>query len=179
MNTNQPGRLLLVALGNPGDKYRTTRHNAGWLWVDYQFDVHDYVHDKYGNYDYTTFNVDGLQITILKPQTFMNNSGSAVAHAMDHFGFSLNQLLVVHDEVDLEIGNYKLQQGRGTGGHNGIDSIHKSLGTNEYWRLRLGVRPSLISPSVKADTYVLKKFSADELDKLIQINKEKILQEIS
>ena len=174
----QQKSILIVGLGNPGDKYRSTRHNAGWIWLDSVFDAHDYVHDKYGNYDYTTLSEDGRQIILIKPQTFMNNSGKAVKHALDHFGIDLNNLLVVHDDVDIEIGDYKLSNSRGSGGHNGIKSIHQSLGSNEYNRLRLGVRPVGVSQTVKADTYVLKKLSKEELDLITKLDRAQVLNNI-
>ena len=161
---------VLVGLGNPGSRYAHTRHNAGWLWLDAQFGTEGYEFNKYGNYEFKHSSKDGDNFIIVKPQTFMNASGAAASYALRQFGITASQLIVVHDEVDLEIGEFKYSCGRGDGGHNGIKSITKLLGTNEYCRLRLGVRPAEASPQTKADTYVLNRFRDNELELLNQIS---------
>lgn len=165
---------VLIALGNPGSRYAKTRHNAAWLWVDHHFPNLDYGYDKYGDYEYAETSLDDTHLIIIKPQTFMNHSGKSVAYAMRKYGVTESDLVVVHDEVDLEIGQSKYSCNRGEGGHNGIKSINQHIGNKNYCRLRLGVRPVEISPSVKADTYVLGRFREEELEKLCQVNKVEV-----
>ena len=161
---------VLVGLGNPGSRYAHTRHNAGWLWLDAQFGADGYEFNKYGNYKFKHSSKDGDNYIIVKPQTFMNASGTAASYALRHFGITASQLIVVHDEVDLEIGEFKYSCGRGDGGHRGLKSINSHLGTKDYCRLRLGVRPIEASPQTKADTYVLNRFRDTELEPLDQIS---------
>jgi PTH1 family peptidyl-tRNA hydrolase len=161
---------LITGLGNPGSRYQKTRHNAGWLWLDHHFPNLNYEFDKYGNYSWAEQVADGCKVILIKPQTFMNNSGQSVSYAMRKFGVTESDLVIVHDEVDLEIGQFKYSCSRGDGGHNGLRSINQHLGNNKYCRLRLGVRPIEVAPSIKADKYVLGKFREEELELLKQIS---------
>ena len=166
---------LIIALGNPGSRYQHTRHNAAWLWIDHHFSDVDYQYDKYGDYEYASTSIDDMTIVIIKPQTFMNKSGLAVEYAMRKYGVTESDVNIIHDDVDLEIGQFKYSCNRGDGGHNGIKSINQALGTTDYCRLRLGVRPLEVLPTTKADTYVLGRFRDEELDKLYQIDKGEVL----
>jgi peptidyl-tRNA hydrolase, PTH1 family len=150
------GIKLIVGLGNPGDKYESTRHNAGFWFVDliavqnncklaldakmFGF-VAKFEQDKY----------------LLKPTTFMNGSGKAVAALANYYKILPSEILVVHDELDLKAGSVKLKFGGGHGGHNGLKDIHAALGTPDYWRLRLGIghpgeRNEVINYVLKAPT---------------------------
>jgi peptidyl-tRNA hydrolase, PTH1 family len=158
------GCRLVVGLGNPGDRYQTTRHNAGWLWLDHHFGVEDYEYDKYGQYYYKHVDIDGDCWEVIKPDTYMNKSGQATAHALRRFDLALENMVVVQDEVDLVAGEYKYSCSRGDGGHKGIRSINDHMGSNNYCRLRLGVRPPEVSAGVKADSYVLSQLRQSEID---------------
>lgn len=155
------GIKLFVGLGNPGEKYAATRHNAGFWWID-QFAA---ASGSALSLDAKFFGVAGkLKPTndcwLLKPTTFMNASGKSVAAIANYFKIQANEILVVHDELDLPTGQAKLKFGGGHGGHNGLRDIHAALGTAEYWRLRIGIG----HPGNKAEVvnYVLKAPSKDE-----------------
>ncbi len=131
---------LLVGLGNPGDKYETTRHNAGFWWID---QVAASTKSKLA-LDSKLFGVVGKlnasnDVWLLKPTTFMNASGKAVAALANYYKITPAQILVVHDELDLPPETAKLKKGGGHGGHNGLKDITAALGTPDFWRLRLGI----------------------------------------
>jgi PTH1 family peptidyl-tRNA hydrolase len=159
---------LIVGLGNPGPKYLLTRHNVGFLFIDM------YARLRAENASFKSeFKAETLKIKIgdehvilCKPQTFMNLSGESVQPLMKFYILSTDDLLVVHDEVDIPFANLKFQPKRGHGGHNGIRNIHQMLGTDNYGRLRLGVgRPPAGVPIETAD-WVLANFSKDEQTQL-------------
>jgi peptidyl-tRNA hydrolase, PTH1 family len=150
------GIKLIVGLGNPGDKYAATRHNAGFWFVDA---VAAQNNCKLA-LDAKTFGFVGkfdVDKWLLKPTTFMNGSGKAVAALANYYKMSPAEILVVHDELDLQAGSFKLKFGGGHGGHNGLKDIHAALGTADYWRLRLGIghpgdRNEVINFVLKAPT---------------------------
>lgn len=153
---------LFVGLGNPGPEYEGTRHNAGFLCAD-QFARKMQLAlamDRAYCAELGRIVVDGQPVWMLKPQTFMNLSGRSVASLAKYFKIEPRQILVLHDELDLEPGDAKLKFGGSHAGHNGLRSIHAELGTAEYWRLRLGVG----HPGVKAEVvnWVLKKPILDD-----------------
>ena len=131
---------LLVGLGNPGDKYEATRHNAGFWWID---QVAASTKSKLA-LDSKLFGVVGKlnlsnDVWLLKPTTFMNASGKAVAALANYYKITPAQILVIHDELDLPPETAKLKKGGGHGGHNGLKDIAAVLGTPDFWRLRLGI----------------------------------------
>jgi peptidyl-tRNA hydrolase, PTH1 family len=147
---------LIVGLGNPGSEYAATRHNIGFMAVDA-------LADKYGCGPWKK-KFKGLVTTsqdpallLLKPQTFMNLSGEAVAEAVNFHKLTPKQVIVFHDDLDLEPGQVKVKQGGGSGGHNGLKSIDAHIGVN-YWRVRIGIG----HPGMKGDivtNYVLGAFA--------------------
>jgi peptidyl-tRNA hydrolase, PTH1 family len=153
--------LLVAGLGNPGREYARTRHNAGHL-----------VCDEIGRREGTSFRskfsgelaelrLDGSRVALLKPQTYMNESGRSVAAAVRFFKLPPERLLVVHDEVDLDLGRLQARMGGGLAGHNGLRSVAQQLGTPEFMRLRIGIgRPERGDPRPVAD-WVLSPFSDD------------------
>lgn len=132
---------LIVGLGNPGREYAATRHNAGFLWLDElasQQSVTFKADSKfYGLMARTT--LQGREIYLLKPQTFMNLSGRAVGAVAQFYKIEVAQILVVHDELDLLPGAVKLKLGGGHGGHNGLKDIIAQLSSKDFWRLRVGI----------------------------------------
>jgi PTH1 family peptidyl-tRNA hydrolase len=152
---------LFVGLGNPGPDYEYTRHNAGFWWVDAVARALNapLVLNKgyFGLIARTTHN--GKSVWLLEPQTFMNLSGKSVAALANFFKISPQEILVTHDELDITPGEAKLRLGGSHAGHNGLRDIHAQLGTDQYWRLRLGIG----HPGNKADVinWVLKKPSLD------------------
>jgi len=132
------GIKLIVGLGNPGDKYEATRHNAGFWFID---TIATQSNCKLTS-DSKFYGIVGKlnqEVWLLKPTTFMNNSGKAVAALANYYKISPAEILVIHDELDLLAGSAKLKFGGGHGGHNGLKDIHAALGTADYWRIRLGI----------------------------------------
>jgi PTH1 family peptidyl-tRNA hydrolase len=135
------GIKLIVGLGNPGPQYEATRHNAGFWWVDDIAAAHGARLNVEGKFFGTAGRLqhDGNESWLLKPATFMNASGRAVAAIAGFYKIAPDAILVVHDELDLPPGAAKLKKGGGHGGHNGLKDIASALGTPEFWRLRLGI----------------------------------------
>ncbi len=152
---------LLVGLGNPGPDYELTRHNAGFWWLDEVARAlkTPLVMDKSYHGLVARTSVNGQTVWLLKPQTFMNLCGKSVAALARFFKIEPQEILVAHDELDIVPGEAKLKLGGSHAGHNGLRDIHAQLGTDNYWRLRLGVG----HPGVKSDVvnWVLKKPSLD------------------
>jgi len=159
---------LFVGLGNAGAEYEATRHNAGFWWLQA-------LADKLGarlvperGYQALAARVNGPQgpVWLLEPMTFMNRSGFAVASLARFFKIEPQQILVVHDELDLLPGQAKLKFGGSAAGHNGLKDIHGMLGTPDFWRLRLGIG----HPGVKSEVvnYVLKRPSAADREAIEQ-----------
>jgi PTH1 family peptidyl-tRNA hydrolase len=152
---------LFVGLGNPGSEYQDTRHNAGFWWIDalaQQLKVKLATDKGYHGLVARTV-LHGQTVWLLEPQTFMNVSGKSVAALSRFFKIAPEEILVVHDEMDIAPGEAKLKRGGSHAGHNGLRDIHAQLGTDDYWRLRLGVG----HPGVKSEvvSWVLKKPSLD------------------
>lgn len=152
---------LLVGLGNPGPEYEATRHNAGFWWLDEvarQLKAPLLMDRSYHGFVART-TVDGQTVWLLKPQTFMNLCGKSVAALARFFKIAPDEILVAHDELDIAPGEAKLKLGGSHAGHNGLRDIHAQLGTDDYWRLRLGIG----RPVDKAEVihWVLKKPSLD------------------
>lgn len=155
--------FLIVGLGNPGEHYHSTRHNIGFLIVDQLATSwgEKTCREKWQAL-YTSTSVLGKNLHIIKPLTFMNRSGKAVAQYFRFFKILPDHLLVIHDDLDMAPGRIKLVKGGGAGGHNGIKSIVENLGTSDYFRLKIGIgRPGKggIHPDIPVENYVLSKFN--------------------
>ena len=160
---------LFVGLGNPGTDYEATRHNAGFWWIDALAAQWGALLLPERGYQALVARVNSPPGTpasaagpvwLLQPMTFMNRSGVSVATLARFFKIEANQILVVHDELDIQPGQVKLKQGGSAAGHNGLKDIHGMLGSADYWRLRLGIG----HPGVKSEVihYVLQKPSAEQ-----------------
>jgi peptidyl-tRNA hydrolase, PTH1 family len=152
---------LLVGLGNPGPEYEATRHNAGFWWIDEvarHVGAHLVPERPYFGL-VARVNRPGGPVWLLEPMTFMNLSGKSVSALARFFKIAPEEILVVHDELDLLPGQMKLKLGGSHAGHNGLKDIHAQLGSADYWRLRLGIG----HPGVKAEVvnYVLRKPSPE------------------
>jgi len=132
---------LIVGLGNPGREYETTRHNAGFWWVDGLAHAHklDFRSEARFHGLAARGQLHGHEILLFKPQTFMNASGRAVGAIIQFYKIAPAEILVAHDELDLPPGVARLKMGGGHGGHNGLKDIIAHLGTRDFWRLRLGI----------------------------------------
>lgn len=151
---------LIAGLGNPGTRYAATRHNVGFMVAERLAERHG-ISIKRKGYSglYGVGRIAGCEAAILLPQTFMNRSGGSVQGATAGLKLSTDDLVVIHDEIDLPFGTMRFKKGGGHGGHNGLRSIGQSLGTPEYLRVRVGVgRPEYGEVS----DYVLSPFAAAE-----------------
>lgn len=156
--------VLCVGLGNPGDEYATTRHNAGFLFLDQwaqTLGVLNWRRDFDGLVS-ATQSSDLGKIILLKPQTYMNASGRSVAACLNFFKLSPKDLVVFHDDLDLPVGVFKVKKGGSHGGHNGLRDIHRALGTDTYARVRMGIDRPADRAQVK--DYVLSHFSSPEME---------------
>ena len=168
---------LIVGLGNPGPKYQLTRHNIGFLFIDAlaEFSAGQRQYKNEFKAEVQKVKLGTEQIILCKPQTFMNLSGESVQPLLGFYGLQLEDLLVVHDEVDQPFGAMKFQVKRGHGGHNGIRNIHQQLVSDNYARLRLGVgRPPVfvddggekVRGTMDVADWVLHNFSAEEQSRM-------------
>ena len=132
---------LIAGLGNPGREYERTRHNAGYWWVDAIAEKRRAAWKKESKFAGSTARIEegGRDFWLLKPATYMNESGRSLGAFMRFYRIEPAELLVVHDELDLPPGTVRLKMGGGTGGHNGLTDIIEVLGTKEFWRLRVGI----------------------------------------
>ena len=154
--------LLVAGLGNPGREYARNRHNVGWLVVDELARRHGGSWRAKFNGQLAEIRIEGHKVALLKPETFMNDSGHAVQAAVTFFKLSPDAVLVVHDEGDLELGRLQARLGGGLGGHNGLRSVAQQLGTPDFLRLRVGVgRPERGDPRPLAD-FVLADFRPED-----------------
>lgn len=151
---------LIVGLGNPGEEYEKTRHNVGFLAVEaLRLRIEDFSNwklDKKLESEVSRGHIASCceDVILAKPQTFMNNSGGAVKLLITNYTLLITDLLVVHDDLDLELGTLRLSFGSGSAGQNGVESIINTLDTKDFWRLRIGIGPKL----GEADKFVLKRF---------------------
>jgi PTH1 family peptidyl-tRNA hydrolase len=161
--------LLVAGLGNPGRGYEQTRHNVGWLVSDELARRHGGSFRSKFSGQLSELRVDGSRVALLKPETYMNESGRSISAAARFFKVEPDALVVVHDDVDLEPGRLQARSGGGLAGHNGLRSIASALGTNDFLRLRIGVgRPGRGDRRSVSD-YVLSDFEPDEgVDALVQ-----------
>ena len=151
---------LIVGLGNPGGEYKNTRHNVGFMALDYYLEENNLNADKKkfkGIYAETTIN--GEKIILLKPQTYMNSSGTCVRDFVNYFHIDVKDMLVIYDDMDLNVGTLRLREKGSAGGHKGMNSIIENLKTNEFKRVRVGISKD---KNISVVDYVLGKFSSED-----------------
>jgi len=154
--------LLVAGLGNPGPSYERDRHNVGWMVVDELARRAEVSFKAKFSGRLGETRLDGKRLALLKPETFMNESGRSISAAARFYKVPIDRVLVVHDEVDLDVGRLQARAGGGLAGHNGLRSIAQMLGGAEFLRLRVGVgRPGRGDPRDVAD-YVLSPFEPHE-----------------
>jgi len=158
---------LIVGLGNPGPEYLMTRHNAGFWFVDALANKLslNYSPDKKFQAEVCRYQSGSTDCWLCKPQTYMNDSGAAVQALMSYYKLSIDQVMVVHDEIDLMPGTTRLKKNGGHGGHNGLRDIIQRTGSSEFLRLRIGVGHP--GSKDKVVPYVLGRASADEENQII------------
>lgn len=158
---------LIVGLGNPGNEYNNTRHNIGFMMIDNILESLNITtgKEKMGGLYFET-NINGEKIIFLKPSKYINLSGDVIKKYIDFYKIDLEDIFIIHDDLDLEIGSYKLREKGGSGGHNGLKNIENNLKTKNYHRMKIG-----ISNNKNMDTkdYVLGHLSKEEQKKLNEI----------
>lgn len=150
---------LIVGIGNPGREYEKTRHNIGFMVIDAYLGNVSY-QEKF-NALYTKKIIDGETVYFLKPLTYVNNSGQAVAAFMKYFDIDIKDILVIHDDLDEEVGKYKLKINSSSGGHNGIKSIIACLNSQAFLRLKIGINSKYRHDTID---FVLGKLSKTEME---------------
>lgn len=162
---------LMVGLGNPGPRYEKTRHNIGFLVLEsLAQEIGVSIAKKQCQSLVGQGSINGNQVLLAKPQTYMNKSGEAVLELVNYYKDRITDLIVVHDDLDLEFGRIRFKDGGGTGGHNGLKSITSLLNSSDYPRLKIGIGRN--PANMKAENYVLSEFNAAErvvLPELIRV----------
>ena len=163
---------LIIGLGNPGEKYKRTRHNAGFMFVDYLYEhaevMKPWKFDKYAQAELAEVqlktNSQKPKAILVKPQTFMNRSGETVTKLAIRFSVAPKDVYVAHDDLDFKLGEFKISLGKGPKLHNGITSVEEMWKTKEFWRVRIGVDNR--TEPIPGETYVLSSFVGDEYNAL-------------
>lgn len=159
---------LVVGLGNPGREYEGTRHNVGFSFLDFYLSEKNIIShwkNKFQGF-YCEVNLCGEKVIFLKPQSYMNLSGTVVLQFIRFFKLDVSDLLVISDDLDLNVGNFKLRDKGSCGGHNGLRNIEDCLHTQQYCRLKIGISND---KSRETKDYVLGKFSREEEEKLREL----------
>jgi len=159
---------LIIGLGNPGDKLKKTRHNAGFLTInqianDFQFPIS--IFKSKFNSEISENIIDKEKTILVKPQTFMNNSGQAVKAIIEYYKIKPEEIIVIHDDLDIPLGEYKISKNKNSGGHKGVQSIIDYLGTNDFTRIRIGIGiPSNENEKIPTEKFVLERFNSNEIE---------------
>jgi PTH1 family peptidyl-tRNA hydrolase len=153
---------LVVGLGNPDKKYQYTRHNCGFRAIDFYAEKNNLSFKSKFDGLYAETVCNGEKVILLKPQTYMNLSGNSVIKFFNFYNMDINDVLVIYDDVDFEVGTFKLRRGGSSAGHNGIKSIINVLKTENKYRIRMGISKN----NIPLEDYVLSKFSDEENKKI-------------
>lgn len=165
---------IIVGLGNPGDKYEQTRHNAGFMAVDFILHYGDVFMAEKPSHEFKsemhTWGDGDRKLIFLKPQTFMNDSGLALKLILNFYKVNIAEdLLVIHDDVDLPLGTLRVSNDSSSAGHNGVKSVFNEIGTQNFHRLRVGVETRAARTDMPTDAFVLQNFSDDELKTIKEV----------
>lgn len=170
---------LIIGLGNPGEKYVNTRHNIGFKVLDKIADSKNVIFRLENEFKSENADFGDLEnrVKLVKPQTFMNNSGEAVSKLKNYYKLDTEDIWVVHDDVDLELGKIKIVLGGSSAGHKGVQSIIDSVGTDQFWRIRVGVGRS---EQIPTEDWVLMNFDSSEvLQKIIDTVADYMIQSLT
>lgn len=160
---------LIVGLGNPGREYENTRHNIGFQTIDmYAEKLGVSITKSKFNGLYGEVMVSGEKVILLKPQSYINLSGEVIRSFVDFYKISVDDILIINDDLDLAVGTYKLKQKGSSGGHNGLKNIELHLGTQEYKRIKIGISNN---KNIDTKDYVLGKLSKEETEELNKVKK--------
>lgn len=167
---------LIVGLGNFEDKYLFTRHNAGFMAVDFfvMENNQKFSTDKKLKSLISKFKFKEEDLVIIKPLTYMNLSGDAVIATMNFYKIEVSDVLIIYDDISLDLGKVRFRASGSDGGHNGIKSIIRVLGNNKFDRLKIGIGPQ---PNIPSEAYVLQNFTKDELGKLKETLKKPMIDD--
>ena len=171
---------LIIGLGNPGEKYRNTRHNVGFMALNEFLEANNkkqvannkFKLHKKSNSEIAELIVSHEKIILVKPQTFMNNSGTVVKALTTTYKLQPTNLLIIHDEIDLLFGEIRASQNASSAGHKGVQSVIDSLGTQDFTRIRVGVESREDKTRPATEAFILQKFSQTEAKKLPNIMTE-------
>ena len=158
---------LIVGLGNPGMEYENTRHNVGFMVLDNYAKNNNLTFKKKFNGLYSSFNYRGEKVILLKPQTYMNLSGDCVVEFKNYFDINPDDIFVIYDDINFEVGKIKIKQGGSSGGHNGINDIINKLKTTKIKRLKVGISKNILN----LKDYVLSDFNKYEIEILEKLFK--------
>lgn len=167
---------LIVGLGNFEDKYLFTRHNVGFMVVDFfiRLNNQSFKNEKKLKSAVSKFNFNGDDIVVIKPLTYMNLSGEAVIAVMNFYKIDVKDILIIYDDISLDLGKVRFRSAGSDGGHNGIKSIIKNIGTKDFDRLKIGIGPQ---PNIPSESFVLQNFSKEELEKVKEIIKKPLIED--
>lgn len=160
---------LIIGLGNPGSEYESTRHNVGWIALDHvakKFECSNFREEKKFFALVTTGKIGRDKMILAKPTTYMNDSGQSVRSLLDFYKLTQTDIIVIHDDKDIPLGELRVQSGRGPAGHNGVKSIINHLGTKDFYRIRVGIAPTEPDKMGVTSHFVLHNFTTDEQKKL-------------
>ncbi len=164
--------LAIIGLGNPGQKYNKTRHNVGFDVLDIFYEEQKIVgtfQEKF-NCLYLKVKIHNVDVLLIKPQKFMNLSGQATRPLLDFFKIDTSGILVIHDDLDLQVGQLRIRKGGSAGGHNGVQDLITTLGTADFCRLRVGIGKP-VNKEIEIVSWVLGSFQKDEKEKIDDVLK--------
>ena len=171
--------IIVAGLGNKGEEYESTRHNTGFIMLDFIAGAKDWNESGKANALFKKVGTGKKEIEFIKPMTFMNNSGTAVAYAAKKHAVKPEKVVVIYDDMDLPIGRMKISFNRSSGGHNGIESIIKNLKTEGFVRIRVGISPHTPTGKLKKPSgekavldFLLKDFKDAEITELKKLSKK-------
>ncbi len=179
---------LIVGLGNPDEAHKNNRHNVGFIVVDAlasqisnsQFQVSNEKSDS--NFEYQKKHQSNVlklnDLLLAKPQTFMNESGETVASLATYYKLPTTSIYVIHDDLDIEIGEFKIQKDKGPKDHNGLNSIYEKLGSKDFWHVRVGVENRDKENKIPGEKYVLQNFTKEELETIENVI-DNVIRELS
>ena len=152
---------LIVGLGNPGNEYTNTRHNIGFMVINKLLSLynHEKLKEKFGGL-YTEIIINNEKVIILMPQEYINLSGVVIKKFVDYYKIDINDILIINDDLDLNVGNFKLKPSGSSGGHNGLKNIEAMLKTKDYKRLKIGISNN---KNIDTKDYVLGKINKDDM----------------
>ena len=171
-------KILIAGLGNPGNKFEHTRHNAGFLAVAKFQKANDFPafqEEKKFQALLAKKQIDGKEIILALPQTFMNLSGEAIKKISAYYKIAPADIIIIHDDLDISLGKYKIARDRSSAGHKGVQSIIEALGTKDFSRIRIGI--DIENKKIPTEAFVLENFSKEE-QKIIDEVVEKVCEEI-